>query len=146
MTSFCLQVSNWATKDVALICTSALFIRVFHISTFFISRIGVLSIADHSADYSTDFFSEFLEVIFVDFLAGTFWPPAEISQIFDFFKLSHTTYQSTQNFTLISKMYNFLCLSCGFLSYGRKRPVFSKFWGNGPFSVFEWPKLEKSAR
>ena len=42
--------------------------RVFHTGTFFFLRTGVLRIVDRSAEWSTDFLSEFLEVIFIDFL------------------------------------------------------------------------------
>ena len=48
---------------------------------------------------------------------------------------------SEKSFTLISKMYKFVCLSCEFFELwpfkGQKRPVFPQILKNGPFSTFK---------
>ena len=60
-----------------------------------------------------------------------------ISQILKYLKWQNVVYQLTENFMLISKMYNFMGLSCIFLDLWSfeswKRPVFPKIQISGLF-------------
>ena len=71
---------------------------------------------------------------FKQVLFGHLWPPGKIQPNFGFFKRGYIVYQSTRNFMLISKMYNFIYLA---LIFNELRTFFCERLDLGP-GLF-WP-------